>query len=109
MGLSRITGAVSKLLLAGVVILALGMFSAEAQETTQPTYTLHVDGLACPFCAYGIEKQLSKIEELEDIRIDIETGTVTLTMAKGAALEEATARKAVDAAGFSLRDFEQTQ
>ena len=109
MSLSRITGVVSKLLLASVVVLAQGMVSAEAQETTQPTYTLHADGLACPFCAYGIEKQLSKIEGLEDIGIDIETGTLTLTMAKGATLEEATARKAVEAAGFSLRDFAQTQ
>jgi len=109
MSLFRITDAVSKLLLAGVAVLALGMVSAKAQETTRPTYTLYADGLACPFCAYGIEKQLSKIEGLEDIGIDIETGTVILTMAEGATLEEATARKAVEAAGFSLRDFEQTQ
>lgn len=109
MNLSRIADEVSKLLLAGIVILTLGMVSAEAQETTQPIYTLHADGLACPFCAYGIEKQLSKIDGLEDIGIDIETGMLTLTMAKGATLEEATAREAVEAAGFSLRDFNRAQ
>ena len=108
-GRSRITAAASKLLLAGIVFLGVGMVSAGGQETNRPTYTLQADGLACPFCVYGIEKQLSQIDGVEDIGVDIETGTVTLTLAEGMTLEEATARKAVEAAGFSLRDFAQTQ
>ncbi len=36
-----------------------------------PAYKLRVDGLACPFCAYGIEKQLSKLEGVERIDVDI--------------------------------------
>ena len=83
--------------------------SAEAQQTAPGLYSLHVDGLACPFCAYGIEKQLTRIEGVEHIAIDIETGRVLLTMARDVELNESTARKAIEAAGFSLRDFEQVQ
>ncbi len=88
-----------------VVVLALWVASASAQMATQ-TYRLHVDGLACPFCAYGIEKQLSRIDGVETIDIDIGAGAITLTVSDGKTLDESTARRAVEAAGFSLRDFE---
>ena len=91
-----------------VVVLALWVASASAQMATQ-TYRLHVDGLACPFCAYGIEKQLSRIDGVETIDIDIGAGSITLTATDGKTLDESTARRAVEAAGFSLRDFERIQ
>ena len=72
-----------------------------------PAYVVGVDGLACPFCAYGVEKQFSRIDGVETIDVDIETGAVIVTMRDGATLDEATARRAVEAAGFSLRDFRQ--
>jgi len=77
-----------------------------AQDAKQ-VYTLQADGLACPFCAYGIEKQLGKIDGVEAIETDIAAGTVTVTMQPGAKLEEAQARGAVEAAGFSLGYFKQ--
>ncbi len=91
-----------------VVVLALWVASASAQMATQ-TYRLHVDGLACPFCAYGIEKQLSRIDGVETIDIDIGAGAITLGVADGKTLDEPAARRAVEAAGFSLRDFERIQ
>ena len=91
-----------------VVGLALWIASASAQMATQ-TYRLHVDGLACPFCAYGIEKQLSRIDGVETIDIDIGAGAITLGVADGKTLDEPAARRAVEAAGFSLRDFERIQ
>ena len=91
-----------------VVVLAFWVASASAQMAAQ-TYRLHVDGLACPFCAYGIEKQLSRIDGVETIDIDIGVGAITLTATDGKTLDESTARRAVEAAGFSLRDFERIQ
>ncbi len=94
--------------LAALVVWAF-VAAAGAQQTTPRVYSLHVDGLACPFCAYGVEKQLSRIEGIESIDIEIESGEVVLSMNDNAALDEPTARKAVEAAGFSLRDFSQIQ
>jgi mercuric ion binding protein len=72
-------------------------------------YRLRVDGLACPFCAYGVEKKLSGVNGVEKLTLDIDAGLVTVTMAPGAALDEAVARKAISAAGFTLRGFERTK
>ena len=71
-------------------------------------YSLKVDGLACPFCAYGIEKKLSAIDGVEDIKVDIKEGQVIVTMADGTSLSEQRARRAVTDAGFTLRAFTQS-
>ncbi len=78
-------------------------FAAPAQ------YQLRVDGLACPFCAYGIEKELNRTDGVESIRIDINAGTVTVTMAEGATMTEAQASRIVDDAGFTLGGFEEVR
>ena len=69
-------------------------------------YKLYVDGLACPFCAYGVEKKVGGLDGVERVDIDIDGGLVAVTMAEGSTLDEATAKRAVDEAGFSLRAFE---
>ncbi len=78
-------------------------FAAPAQ------YQLRVDGLACPFCAYGIEKELNRTDGVESIRIDINAGIVTVTMAEGATITEAQASRIVEDAGFTLGGFEEVQ
>ena len=44
-----------------VITLAL-LLLLPAASAGSATYSLEVDGLACPFCAYGIEKKLSAID-----------------------------------------------
>lgn len=84
-----------------IVLAATGAWAAP------PTYQLSVDGLSCPFCAYGVEKKLGALAGVEGLETRIEDGTVIVTMQDGATLDEASARQAVKAAGFSLRKFEQ--
>ncbi len=72
-------------------------------------YTLGVDGLACPFCAYGIEKKLSAIEGVESVETDVKSGQVVVTLAEGMNLSEEVARQAVEDAGFTLRSLKQTR
>lgn len=68
-------------------------------------YALQVDGLACPFCAYGVEKKLNSIEGVEEIKVDIEKGQVIVIMADGSLLSESNAREQVEKAGFTLGSF----
>ena len=72
-------------------------------------YQLKIDGLGCPFCAYGIEKKLSTVEGVEKIDVKLKKGAVIVTMAEGTALTETQALKAVKDAGFTLRAFSQIQ
>ena len=90
-------------LILGLVLMSVSAFAA------QQAYKLRVDGLACPFCAYGIEKKLNAIKGVQGVEVDIATGIVSVTMAEGTTLDEAVAKKAVKDAGFSLRGFERAQ
>ena len=88
--------------------LALMLFASTAFAEPQ-TYKLQVDGLACPFCAFGIEKKLSELEGVDQLDTDIKAGVILLTMKDGVLLDETAAKKAVDRAGFTLRSLEQVQ
>ncbi len=70
-------------------------------------YKLRVDGLACPFCAYGIEKKLKHTQGVKGVAVDINAGIVMVTMADGATMTKDQAHRIVKDAGFTLRGFEQ--
>ncbi len=89
----------------GLVLLLAGGI-ATAAPADGSTYRLEVAGLACPFCAYGIEKRLNRIEGVERLETHIKEGAVVVAMKEGATLDEATAKRAVEEAGFTLNGFE---
>jgi len=94
------------LLLWSVVTTAAQQGAGPGLAAPKAYYQLRVDGLACPFCAYGIEKQLHAIKGVEDVVTDIKTGHVFVATAIGATFDQATAKKAVEDAGFRLKAFQ---
>ena len=90
-------------------VFALSLLLPVAAFAAQTQYQLRVDGLACPFCAYGIEKELTRTDGVEGINIDISAGIVTVTMADGAAMTEEKAQQIVKDAGFTLAGFEEVE
>ncbi len=100
---TKMTAPIHALFVAVAILLAApGTVSADADRAV---YVLQADGLACPFCAYGIEKQLGRIDGVEAVSTDIESGTVTVTMSPGGSLTEEQAKEAIDRAGFTMRGF----
>jgi mercuric ion binding protein len=90
----------------GFALLLLGLSAALAGAAQAgEVYTVGVDGLGCPFCAYGVEKELGSVDGVDTVDVDIESGVVVITMAAEATLDRDTARKAVENAGFDLRSF----
>ncbi len=91
--------------------LALGLMllTATVALAESDIYKLYVDGLACPFCAYGVEKQVGGLDNVESVEILIHEGIVAVTMASGTTLDEAKARQAISDAGFTLRKFEDSK
>jgi len=83
-----------------VLALAIGQTAFAGQA-----YQLQIDGLACPFCAYGIEKQLISLDGVQDVVVDLNAGAVQVTMQNGFTLNEAKAKQAVKDAGFMLKGF----
>ena len=74
---------------------------AQQKENSEKYIKIEVDGLACPFCAYGIEKNLrSNIEGIKKLDINIEKGYVTFGFPKQTKLKDEKVREIVKDAGF---------
>jgi len=69
-------------------------------------YSIRVDGLACPYCAYGIEKKLKKISGLSNIKVNLKKGVVTVDASKDTVLTESQMKTLFKDAGFTYRSME---
>jgi len=68
-------------------------------------YTVGVDGMACPFCAYGIEKKLKALDGVASLDIHIEKGTVDVHLDQGGKVTPDDLERAIEKAGFEIRDL----
>ena len=88
-------------------LLLLGLLAAPAWAAQAANvYNVGVDGLGCPFCAYGVEKELGSVAGVSQVDVDIKNAVVVVTMAGEAVLNQDAAKEAVERAGFDLRSFE---
>lgn len=69
-------------------------------------YMMRVDGLACPYCAYGIEKKLNQIKGVEHVDVDLKKGIVIVDVAEGVKLQPEQMKKLFKDAGFTYRSME---
>lgn len=65
-------------------------------------YVLRVDGLACPFCAFGIEKEFSKQPGVTNTNVNLANGVLIVTVKPGTRFTDAQLKQVVHDAGFVL-------
>ena len=82
-----------------LLLWSLGAFAAGTE------YVMRVDGLACPFSAYGIEKKLKTIEGVEKIDIDLDKGLVRVNVRENVELAEPRMVELFKDAGFTYRSM----
>ena len=70
---------------------------------------LKVDGMVCPFCAYGLEKRLEEIASIDAVLIRISDGLVQIRTKEGQELTDEALSDAVRKSGFSLREIERVE
>lgn len=68
--------------------------------------TVVVEGMACPFCAYGIEKKLKKVDGVRSVVIKIREGKAILEAEEQESIGLAHVPKAIRDAGFSPSTIE---
>lgn len=85
-----------------VLTLVLSPLLAQAQVKQ---VSLRVDGLACPFCAYGLEKKVAKLQgyQVDTYTVKINEGVVSFDWQSDKPLDLEAIETAVDKAGFTLR------
>lgn len=86
---------------------------AEAQEQAQEQprqIQMKILGMSCPFCAYGVEQKLKRLEGVKELDIQLESGIGTLVMEEGADVSNERLRGVIEDAGFEaaaiVRSFE---
>ncbi len=81
-----------------------------AQEDEPRQIQVTILGLSCPFCAYGVQQKLQKLEGVTDLEVVLETGLATLTLEDDADISNEQLKKTVKDAGFEVakivRNFE---
>lgn len=95
--------------LTGAVLLvsALTARPAQAQKKAdqtkikEPDVVAAVNGLACPFCAYGLEKKLKSLDGVMDVAVLLEKGQVQLKLAEGTRLSKKQIQTVTKNAGFT--------
>ena len=60
-----------------------------------------VVGMACPFCAYGVEKKLKKVEGVGSIIINMQEGTATMSAKNAESINVSRVPEAIKESGFS--------
>jgi len=63
---------------------------------------LSVNGLTCPFCAFGIEKKLLDVPGVVDVEVFLDEGRIALTFERGSKATVHDLEQAVHKAGFEL-------
>ena len=77
-----------------------------AQKGEMDKFQVQVDGLGCPFCAYGLEKKIKKLKGIKKLSIDMEEGLMTFNYPNEKALALAEIEKLVDEAGYTAMSTE---
>ena len=89
----------------GAVALPTAPLTASAQVER---YEVGVNGMACPFCAYGIEKKLGGLDGVASMKIRIKDAEVDVVPSPRATITPSEIELAVDKAGFALRELKMT-
>jgi copper chaperone len=65
---------------------------------SETTYT--VTGMTCEHCVLSVTEEISEIDGVRDVVVDLPTGAVTVTSARP--LDDSDVRAAVEEAGYQL-------
>ena len=84
-----------------------------AQEVLAPSdvlagasVRLKVNGMVCPFCAYGLEKRRGEIASVDAVLIRISDGLVQIRTKEDQELTDEVLEDAVKKSGFTLTEIE---
>ena len=91
-----------------VAIVLCSIFSTPimAQAPKFDKVEVKVEGLGCPFCAFGLEKKMKAIQGVQNINIDVESGMMVLEVPMTASISQAQINAKVEEAGYTAKHIE---
>jgi mercuric ion binding protein len=70
-------------------------------ERSEQRIVVTIDGLACPYCAYGLRKHLLTIPGVAGVKVSPEQSEAVIEVAPGSSVNDAEIRNAIASAHFS--------
>jgi copper chaperone CopZ len=67
---------------------------------------MEVNGMACPYCAFGMEKELKKVSGVDDVKIQLKEGIVFLSILKKDKPTKENLSSIITNAGFTPGEIE---
>jgi copper chaperone CopZ len=93
-----------------IVTLLVLCFAIGAQaQKAMDSFEVQVDGLGCPFCAYGLEKKFKEFKGIKKVAIDIETGDFSFQYPAEKALTMTAVIAKVEKAGYTPNEAKITR
>lgn len=86
-----------------IIAFFIAFFVITLVNAQHDKFTVTVEGLGCPFCAYGLEKKFKEVQGVKSIKIDIETGLMTFTADASKNLSLESVDRQVDKAGYTAK------
>ncbi len=83
-----------------IAVFFMALAGVSAQEGMDK-FKVQVDGLGCPFCAYGLEKKFKEFKGIKEVKINIETGDFTFSYPAEKQLTLDAVEKQVEKAGYT--------
>lgn len=90
------------------IIIVFGALAMQAQKSMD-AFEIQVDGLGCPFCAYGLEKKFKEFKGIKKVVIDIETGDFAFLYPAEKALSMKAVITQVEKAGYTPNEAKITR
>lgn len=87
----------------GAALLLAAPVPLQAQAPPQDSLVLRVDGMVCSLCAYGAERRLKRLDEVEGVHVDLDAHRVVVTLRPGMTVSDSTLSREIRRAGFALR------
>lgn len=81
-------------------VVALSLLAAPGAAQVERA-RVSVEGMSCPFCAFGVEKRLRRVEGAASVAVAMKESTATITAAEDGSIDVAAIPEAIRKAGFT--------
>lgn len=89
-----------------ITLLPVPAWAAQAPEGASKQAVVTVQGMQCPFCAYGIRKHLAKLPGARKVEVELAKNQAIVTFAPDAKVGDKEIQQAVRNAGFTAGKIE---
>lgn len=91
------------------IILTFALVTLSSPALAGTIAVAHVNGMVCDFCAQSLTKLFSKEEAVEDIKVDLDSKTVTINIKDGQELTDEKINELIVYSGYEVDGIDRTE